>query len=216
MSFSEPPAKRRRSDVENVSNEKKNDRNFSELVFISGNTIHFMDSVNIYTIQQFIKFVDEKIRENVKHPDDEFNLTYVVHSGGGSVTDILVFVDFLTMTRKRYHNVKFTSVITGIAASAASIMSIVADNKHITKYAKAMIHELSSGMSRKNYTHIKSDFKLTTMYHDDLCQIYLENIRKDEKGEPVLNKEQLETLLRNETWYSADDYVKAGFADKVV
>jgi len=208
--------KRVESIVENTNTVKKYDRDFSELVFVSGNTIHFMDSVNIYTIQQFIKFVDKKIRDNVKHPDDEFNLTYVVHSGGGSVTDILVFVDFITMTRKRYPNIKFTSVITGIAASAASIMSIVADNKHITKYAKAMIHELSSGMSRKNYTHIKSDFKLTTMYHEDLCQIYLENIRKNKKGEPVLNKDQLETLLRNETWYSSDEYVNAGFADKVV
>jgi len=185
-------------------------------VYDVGNTIYFVDDVHMLSIQKFIKILDKKILENVKQLDDNYTLTYVVKSGGGSVPDILHFVDHIRMTKQRYPNVKFVSVATGIVASAASIMCVVADEKNITKYAKSMIHELSSSMPRKNFTRIKSDFKLTNMYHNDLCDIYLANIRKNSDDQSVLSRVELEKLLLDETWYSAEEYVNAGFADKVL
>jgi ATP-dependent protease ClpP protease subunit len=185
-------------------------------VFESGNIIHFIDRVDVNTIQKLINLIDKKISQNIKDVTDSYTLTYVVNSGGGCVREVLRFVDYIRMIKNRYPNLKLISVATGIIASAATQMCIIAHERHITKYAKAMIHELSVGYEKRNYTHIVARFKITNMWHNDLVDVYLEHMKKNEKGEPVISREELEKLLLIESWYTAQEYVDAGFSDKVI
>ena len=136
----------------------------------------------------------------------KLNIIYTIDSPGGSVTSILKFVDFIGLAKKKYSFVNFTSIITGLAASAGTIMAIVADKRYMTKNAHSMIHELASGSSGK-YTEMRSYINFLDHLHEKLVTIYCEKTKK--------SVEDIEKLLRNETWFSAEDYLKYGFIDEI-
>ncbi|QKF94705.1 Clp protease proteolytic subunit /translocation-enhancing protein tepA [Fadolivirus algeromassiliense] len=182
----------------------------NKMIYSIGNEIHFNGTINTESIEAIIKKMTKLINKNKEQYDgteDKCNITYVVDSGGGSVTAILKFVDFIKMSKKKYPWLEFTSVITGCAASAATTMCVVADHRHITPHATCMIHELSSGRSG-TYTHLQSYSQYLTILHETLLKIYLEKCHK--------SKEEIERLLATETWYNAQQYLAAGFVDKVV
>lgn len=178
-----------------------------DLIYAIGTEIHFNDDVTKRTIEKLIKLINKVIHEKKQNfNDDKLTITYVVDSPGGCVSSILKFVDFVTITKEKYPEIEFVSIITGLAASAGTIMAIVADKRLITKNASAMIHELSSGNEGK-FTHMSSYIKWLTNLNDTLVNIYVEKSSQ--------TKEDIELLLKNETWYSAEDYLKAGFVDKI-
>lgn len=200
-------------DCDNLEPRSKRARLFTnenDMIYSRKNEIHFTDEINKVTIEKMIKTITKIITKNYdKYIDTEkiLNITYIVDSPGGSVTAILKFVDFLSIVKKKYPNVQFTSIATGLVASAGTIMCVVADNRLITKNASAMIHELASGNSGK-YTHFMSYSKFLTELHSKLLNIYLENSEQ--------TKEVLEQLLQEETWYNAENYLKLGFVDEIV
>jgi ATP-dependent protease ClpP protease subunit len=85
-------------------------------------------------------------------------------------------------------------------------MSIVADKRFMTKNAHAMIHELSSGNQGK-YTELRSYCKFLDQLHDKLVSIYCDKTKK--------SRDEIEKLLRNETWFTADEYLKYGFVEEI-
>jgi ATP-dependent protease ClpP protease subunit len=180
-----------------------------KFVYTIGNEIHFTANINKISIQEIIRQMTNLIHEHKKKSDEEpekLNIVYTVDSPGGSVTSILKFVDFITLAKKKYPFVEFTSIITGLTASAGTIMAIVADKRYMTKNAHAMIHELSSGNQGK-YTELRSYCKFLDQLHEKLVTIYCDKTKK--------TKEEIEQLLKNETWFSADEYLKYGFVEEI-
>ena len=188
-----------------------NDKNFfvdEKFVYTIGNEIHFMANINKISIQEIIKQMTKLIHDHKKKTDDpeKLNIVYTVDSPGGSVTSILKFVDFITLAKKKYPFVEFTSIITGLVASAGTIMAIVADKRFMTKNAHAMVHELSSGNQGK-YTEFRSYCGFLEQLHNKLIMIYCDKTKKP--------RPEIEQILRNETWFSAEDYLKYGFIDEI-
>lgn len=180
-----------------------------KFVYTIGNEIHFTANINKISIQEIIRQMTNLIHDHKKKSDEEpekLNIVYTVDSPGGSVTSILKFVDFITLAKKKYPFVEFTSIITGLTASAGTIMAIVADKRFMTKNAHAMIHELSSGNQGK-YTELRSYCKFLDQLHDKLVTIYCDKTKK--------SREEIEGLLKNETWFSADEYLKFGFVEEI-
>lgn len=178
-------------------------------IFVIGNEIHFSCGINKDSIQEIIKMMSVLIHEHKEQSSgtpEELTITYIVDSPGGSVTSVLKFVDYLNIVRSKYKWVKFVSIISGMSASAGTIMAIVADEKYITENAHAMIHELSAGNSSK-YTELMSYMDYLSKLHNTLVKIYCNNTCKSEK--------EIEELLRRETWFSADEYHKNGFVDGI-
>lgn len=184
----------------------------NEMIYAFGRQLHFTAPINNFTIEYFIKLLTKVIHENapkygVKLSEHEkIEITYIVDSPGGSVSAVLKFVDHLNIIRQNHPYFKFISVITGLTASAGTIMSIVADEKKMTPYATAMIHELSSGMGGK-FTHMMSYADHLKETHDKLIEIY--------RDYTDLENDNLEELLNKETWLSAESYKKIGFVDFV-
>jgi len=85
-------------------------------------------------------------------------------------------------------------------------MCIVADKRYMTKNAHAMIHELSSG-NMGRFTQLVSYTDFLKELHECLLNIYLEKTQK--------NRNELEELLKNDTWYNANDYLRNGFVDGI-
>jgi ATP-dependent protease ClpP protease subunit len=176
----------------------------NKMIYSIGTEIHFTDDINKESIEKLIKEISNIIEDN--EDDEELNIVYIVDSPGGCVNSVLKFVDYLDMVRKSKPYIKFTSIITGLVASAGTIMSIVADKRLMTKHAHAMIHELSSGNSGK-YTQLMSYSNFLSELHKTLLDIYLENSKKE--------KEEMESILNAETWFNASDYLKHGFVDEI-
>jgi len=203
---------------------------YESSIFLAGEReIHFNAHVDGDTITRIKKLIALIVDDNKKHlvkydedgkvptgqeNEDDFTITYIVNSPGGSVHAILDFVDYLGLLRNTFANIKFTSIITGLVASAGTIMCVVADNRHMTRYAYAMIHELSTGMPRTNYTRIQTHAEVTQKLHKSLINIYQEfrGINTDDKQEI----EKLEALLLRETWMTSDEYLSHGFVHKVI
>jgi ATP-dependent protease ClpP protease subunit len=124
------------------------------------------------------------IHDHKKKSDEDpekLNIIYIVDSPGGSVTSILKFVDFINVAKKKYPFVEFTSIVTGLTASAGTIMAIVADKRFMTKNAHAMVHELSSGNQGK-YTEFRSYVKFLDQLHDKLVTIYCDKTKKSKNN----------------------------------
>ncbi len=178
-------------------------------VYTIGNEIHFTTGVNRTSIQTLIKQIMELIMEHKKKTigePDKLDVVIIVDSPGGSINSVLKFCDFLDMCRTKFPFVTFTSVISGSAASAGTIMSIYCDKRYITRHATAMVHELRSGFSDK-MQEITSYYKHLTDLHNKLANIYIERTK--------LSREEIDKIMRDETWYTAEEYKKLGFVDDV-
>jgi len=177
-------------------------------IYSVGNEIHFSSSITTESIQKVIKEMQKLIHNHFKKsPNTEMTLSYTVDSPGGSVLSIFKFVDFIAAAKRKYPKLKFVSVITGLAASAGTIMALVADERMMTANAYAMIHELASGNSGK-YTFLSSHMTFLVQLHDRLAKFYVDVTGK--------TKDEIEVLMKNETWFSAEQYKELGLVSKIV
>jgi len=198
-----------------ISNKKRKiDNNtikdkYDELIYSIDNEIYFTGSINKNTIAVIIKKITEIINDKKDdHYDENKKLTicYIVDSPGGCVTSVLKFVDFLNIIRNKYDYIEFISIGTGLIASAGTIMCAVADKRYITSNSYAMIHELSSGNIGK-FTHLVSHTKYLQQMHDKLVDIYLTKSK--------MEKDEIEKLLKNESWFNANEYLEKGLVDEI-
>lgn len=181
----------------------------NELIYSIGNEIHFTDGVNKTTIEKIIKLMTEIIHNHEKkHKNDnkKLKITYIVDSPGGSVTAVLKFVDFIKLAKKKYPYVEFTSIATGMVASAGTTMCVVADKRLMTKHAYAMIHELSSGSYGK-YTQLMTYSDFLKIMHNTLLDIYMAVAK--------ISREEMEVLLSKESWFDAEGYMTLGLVDGI-
>ena len=178
------------------------------MIYSINNEIHFTTGVNQESIENLIKEISTVI-SSAKDKTSKLEITYVIDTPGGCVYSALKFIDFIDSIRRKHPRITFRSVVTGLVASAGTIMAIVADKKYITKYGFAMIHELQTG-HRGYYTHLMSRNENIIDTHDLLVKIYLENMTT------VVEKSELEAIMQKETWYNAQKYVDAGFVDGIL
>lgn len=182
----------------------------NDLIYTFDTEIHFTGPIDSNSISKIIKEITKIIHN--KKLDKKYNnekkleISYVVDSGGGCVNSVLKFVDFIRIVKKKYPNIEFTSIGTGLIASAATIMCAVADKRYMTHNADAMLHELSSGNYGK-FTHLMSYTTYLSKTHDKLVNIYLEKSK--------MNKEEINELLKNETWFTSSEYLKKGLIDEL-
>jgi len=200
---------------------------YADKIYIAGkHEIHFTAHVDGDTITRMKKLISEIINDNrhmlvrydesgkPERDDKDFDITYIVNSPGGSVTSILDFVDYIEFLRSTYANLKFTSIITGLVASAGTIMCVVADRRKMTRFAHAMIHELSGGGGRTNYTRILTHAEFVQKLHRSLNIIYQEARGLDPEDQTEMKK--LEDLLIRETWLTSTEYLNLGFVHNII
>jgi ATP-dependent protease ClpP protease subunit len=200
---------KKRKIVSDTKNKQNEDYKYhSPLIYTVGKEVHFSTGVNKLSIELLIRQMSDIMEKFYKHHDDTDNLTitYVVDSPGGSVHSCLKFIDFLGLSKNKYPNLKFVSIVSGFAASAGSVMACVADERYMTKYSCAMIHELSSGTSGR-YTQMESYSYSLKELHNTLIDIYVKHSK--------LTREELELKMKSDKWYMAEQYKLDGFVDDI-
>lgn len=129
------------------------------------------------------------------------DLTVHINSPGGDVFDGLTIYNAL-VNRKS----KVTCVVDGLAASAASFIAMAGDEVVMQPQAQMMIHDAMS-MCGGNAADMVKMSQMLDRTSDSLAQIYAGKAG----GDPAMWRD----AMRAETWYTAEEAVTAGLADRV-
>lgn len=130
---------------------------------------------------------------------DTINLR--INSPGGSVFAARAMEQAL-----REHPAKVIAHIDGYAASAATFLAMGADEVRMAKGSFFMIHK-GWTVSMGNADDMRSTADLLDKIDGSLIQTYADRSKQD--------PEQIKQWMADETWFTAEEAVKAGFADKV-
>ena len=124
-----------------------------------------------------------------------------LNSPGGDVFEGIEIYNYL-----KGHEQNVTVEITGVAASAASIIAMGADKIIMNTGTTIMIHEAST-FAFGNKTDIQKTLNALETIDDSLVAIYAERTG--------IETDEIKDLLNAETWFTAEEAVNKGFADEV-
>ncbi|GAS94419.1 ATP-dependent Clp protease proteolytic subunit [Mycolicibacterium canariasense] len=125
-----------------------------------------------------------------------------INSPGG-----LVFDGIAIMNALKRHPANIITRIDGVAASAASFIAMAGDEIQTSKYAEMMIHE-ARGYVSGTAADMQEMLDLLVRHNETIAGVY-----KDRAGGEL--KDWLK-LMKNETWFTADEMIAAGLADTVI
>lgn len=123
-----------------------------------------------------------------------------LNSGGGDAFEGIEIYNYL-----KNHPSHVTIEITSLAASAASIIAMSADELIMDTGTSMMIHQAST-FAWGDKSELSKTMNALETIDDSLIDIYKERTGKD--------YEVLSEYLAKETWFTADEAVSEGFADK--
>ena len=129
--------------------------------------------------------------------------TIIVHlnSPGGDVFDGIAIYNQL-----KNHSAKVIVHVDGLAASAASLVAMAADELIMNTGSMLMIHEAST-WTWGNKADIRKTLNALEGIDKSIIDIYMTRFQ----GE----RSEIETMISNETWFTSSEAVDVGLADKV-
>lgn len=124
-----------------------------------------------------------------------------LNSGGGDADQGIEIYNYLKDLNK-----KVIVEVTSLAASAASIIAMGADEIVMRTGSRMMIHEAST-YTWGTKQDIQKTLNALEAYDESIVSIYQQRTGK--------NREDITQLLEAETWFTAEQAVKEGFADRI-
>lgn len=143
------------------------------------------------------KMVKDQLKAIGKAP-----VLVTINSPGGDAFEGIAIYNLL-----REHSSKVTVNVLGLAASAASIIAMAGDTVRMGESAFMMIHS-SSGIVIGNQEDMREFADLLRSIDDSVAKLYATRT-----GKPA--SEVIE-MMKKETWLTAAEAVKTGFADVAV
>lgn len=139
------------------------------------------------------------VRESLDEVSDE--VTIRLNSNGGDVFEGIEIYNYL-----KDHPSNITVEVTGVAASAATFIVAGADEAIMNTGTSFMIHEASS-FAWGNKAELKKVLNALETIDDSILTIY-----ESKTGQSI---DQLKNWMEEEKWFTAEEAVKYGFANKV-
>jgi ATP-dependent Clp protease protease subunit len=130
------------------------------------------------------------------------NVVLRINSPGGDVFEARAM-----MTAIAEHPATFTAKIDGLAASAATALTLACDSVEIADGGFYMIHQAWT-FAMGNADDLTATAKLLTKIDDVLVEGYVEKSGKD--------ADEVRNLMKVESWFNAQEAVDAGFADAIM
>lgn len=182
---------------------KKNDDSDDEedddsKVKICKNHIYFYSDVAPKAILKLNQAIDDLNEPGKMYPE----IFIHINSYGGYVYDALSAVDRIVASET-----PVTTIIEGIAASAATMISICADHRQIRPNSVMLIHQLRGGTYGKK-CDLDDEYKNLNRLEKRLTSLYQEHT--------TLSKKKLKEMMSKELEYEPDDCVKYGLVDEIL
>lgn len=173
------------------------------------NKIRFWEVVDTDTCEGLIdniKMVEDKLSGLERNYNLSFDqlppIEIHINSGGGSVIDALAVVDYIKSSKY-----KFVSIIEGHAASAATFISCVCDERYITEHGMILIHQLSSGIIGK-MSELVDEINTCHKLMNIIIKMYREYTNID------INS--IKKILTRDIFWNAEEALKFGIVDKII
>jgi ATP-dependent Clp endopeptidase proteolytic subunit ClpP len=128
-------------------------------------------------------------------------LTVRINSPGGSVFDGVAIYNAL-----KRHDAAITVWIDGIAASIASMIAMAGDEVVMPENAMLMLHD-PSGLVMGTATDLRAMAEALDRMKAGMVAAYCDKSGRDDA--------EIEALMRDETWLSAQEALELGLADRV-
>lgn len=138
----------------------------------------------------------------------QYNLSVVppielyISSEGGEV-----YSSFTTVDRILSSKIPVDTYVEGIAASAATLISVVGRRRYIRKNANMLIHQCSSAMWG-NFAQFQDEMKNLELVMSMIKKVYLKHTKFKEK--------ELNELLKHDLALSPEDCLKYGLVDEII
>ena len=176
------------------------------MVSTQDNRIYFYSEVSrpkILTLNKSLIRVANGVRNRsavLNAPDVPINLH--ICSYGGSVFSGFAAVDYIVKSKVPVH-----SIIDGCAASAATIMSVVAERRYMHKHSFMLIHQLSAGSWGK-FEDLKDDMANNELLMKKIKGIYEQHTK--------IPRKQLNDILKHDLWWDAETCLEYGLVDEII
>lgn len=133
------------------------------------------------------------------------NVTVHINSPGG---DVMAGAEIYSALKEHSLNGegKVTVIVTGLAASAASVVAMAGDEILMHPVAYMMIHNPWT-FAMGDAKELRKTAKVLDVISEGLISAYEQRTGKD--------RDELKRMLENETWMSAGTAVEEGFADGI-
>ncbi|MEY8701016.1 head maturation protease, ClpP-related [Streptococcus ferus] len=143
----------------------------------------------------------KKVQQAIENDEDDDLIIDVASNGG----DVFAASEIYTMIKSS--GKRITVNIQGLAASAASVISMAGDEVRISPTAMIMIHK-ASVIGEGN----ADDFE----HQSDVLNSIDESIASAYELKTGMNQDELLELMAKETWLNAKEAVSKGFADEIM
>lgn len=129
------------------------------------------------------------------------NITVRINSPGGNAFDGITIYN-----RLKDHPAKVKVIVDGWACSAASIIAMSADELVMNTGSMLMIHQASIGIYG-NKDELEKEAELLGKLDSNLVDIYM--------TKALVERKEIEQMVKNETWFTAEEAIAIGFASSV-
>ncbi len=173
-----------------------------------GNRIYFYSSIynnsilnlnkNLRELNNDLLF-DEKLKGL---PQETNRIKLNINSGGGSI-----FAGLSAMDEILKSEIPVDTIVDGMAASAATFLSVVGKRRYIKKNSYMLIHQLSSEVWG-NMEQLKDD-----MINNELLMKKIKDIYKEYTKVP---KSQLDKILKRDLFWDAEKCLEFSLVDEII
>lgn len=179
-------------------------------IYLKKNHLYFHDQVTEKSVDLVKKKMREYFDEFIKTKNKN-NFTCIIqkplylhiYSPGGDVHAGLALYDFITEYNK---TTPVYTIVEGLAASAATIISVAGVKRYITPNSYMLIHQLSTYFGG-NFEQIKDEF--------GNCEKIMKRLKEIYSKRTKLNKSQLTDILKRDINWDANDCKKYGLVDEI-
>ena len=195
-----------RSPHEMASESKAHSTTDNNVVEISHNRIYFYSGVTRPKILKLNKGIfNLNIALLAKSGPLEYEpppIKLHINSYGGSVFAGLSAVDYIKNSKVPVH-----SIIDGCAASAATLMSVVADRRYMHRNACMLVHQLS-GLLWGKFQDMQDDMQNSEMLMKKIKDIYKQHTK--------IPKREMDNILKHDLWWEAEKCLEYGLVDELI
>jgi len=140
------------------------------------------------------------VSELQKLPKTIKNINVRVNSGGGAVFSGVTIYELL-----KNHPAKVTAYVEGVAASIASVIIMAADEIVMGEAAMLMLHKPLVAIYG-NTIELEKMIDILDKIENQMISIYAKKTKK--------SRAELSKILADETWFTADQAIEMGLADR--
>jgi len=166
-------------------------------ITIHGNHIYFYSDVATKPIQQ----LNQAINELNEQGNGYSEIWIHINSYGGTVYDALAAVDTIKASPT-----PIITLIEGMCASAATMLSVVGDRRYIRPHSVMLIHQLRCGVHGKK-EDVVDEMDNVKKLEKRLVTLFTENSK--------ISKTVFQKMMGRELEYSAKKCLKMGFVDEI-